>query len=407
MVRPAAACDNGPVMHEELEDYRWLVSAAAAPWLARCQAASASTVALVRQLRRELTPARTHLVLEQCELRQRAAVKFDAAARMFFTRQGLEQATDHELARCKAQRFPPGQPVADLCCGLGGDLFGLARRGPVTGVDLNPIHTLLAAANCRALELATCRLETADAAAWPVNQCAAWHIDPDRRSHGQRTAQVAFSEPSLDALRQLLRVCPNAAVKLAPAAELPADWQGMAERQWLGSGRECRQQVAWFGTLARYPGLRSAVVVDRQGRVSTPLVGSADASCPVAPVIGRFVYEPHACVVAARLTRELATECDVQAVDPQVAYLTGDRPLADLRLTTFEVIDVLPFDLRQLRRLIRARRIGILEVKKRGVALDPAAVRRALQGRGEEEAVLIITPHARAVRAILARRVPR
>jgi SAM-dependent methyltransferase len=392
-------------MNASLDDYRWLVSADAVPWLAQCAAASAPSVAQVRRLRRDLTPHRTHLVLEQCALRRRAAAKFAAAGQMYFTRPGLEQATDQWVAHLKAQRFPAGQAVADLCCGIGGDLCGLARRGPVVGVDTNPIHAVLAAANGETLGLAACRLETADAAVWPVHQCAAWHIDPDRRLHGHRTAQMTYSEPSLDAIRRLLAGCPHAAVKLAPAAEIPADWQAVAERQWLGSGRECRQQVVWFGALAHHPGLRSAVVVDRRGRVSEPLISSPDAPRRIAPAIRRFVYEPHACVVAAQLTHALAARFDLAAVHPQVAYLTGDRAIADLRLTTFEVTDVLPPDIRQLRGMLRARRVGRLEVKKRGVAIDPDAVRRQLQGRGDEEAVLILTPQSGSIRAILARRV--
>ncbi|MHB8970980.1 MAG: THUMP-like domain-containing protein [Pirellulaceae bacterium] len=388
-----------------LDDYRWLISEDAALWLTRLAECTDPSVAQVRQLRQALTAERTRLVLEQSELRRRAVVKFESAARMFFTRAGLEQATDQWIARQKARRFPTGRAVADLCCGLGGDLFGLAAQSQATGVDLNPLHTLLAEANTRVLGLDACVLETADAAQWPLEQCQAWHMDPDRRPQGQRTAQLAASEPSLDTIRRLLNVHPQAALKLAPAADLPADWQAAAERQWIGSGRECRQQVAWFGMLAEHPGKRSAIVVDRHGQVSPLLVGQEEAPGRIATTVARFVYEPHACVVAARLTHTLASQFGLDAIDPQVAYLTGDLPIADLRLSTFEVQDVLPFDLRRLRKIVRERRVGKLEVKKRGVAVDPAAVQRQLRGPGDEEAVLLLTPHAGCVRAILARRV--
>jgi hypothetical protein len=230
-------------------------------------------------------------------------------------------------------------------------------------------------------------------------------MDPDRRPQGQRTAQPAVSEPSIDAIRRMLHVQPQAALKLAPAADLPDDWQAAAERQWIGSGRECRQQIAWFGMLTQYPGSRSAIVVDRRGRASPLLVGRETASCHLANTVARFVYEPHACVVAAQLTSTLAGLFGLHAVDPQVAYLTGDQPIDDLRLSTFEVQDVLPFDMRRLRKIVRERRIGKLEVKKRGVAVDPASVQRQLHSHGDEDAVLILTPQSGSVRAILARRV--
>lgn len=400
MVFSLQASHNDHIMQQvSLADFQWLTSADAAPWLDQWRSAAAPSVAQIRQLRRQLSAQRTHLVLEQCELRRRAAAKFDAAERLFFTRTGLEQATDQGIAAFKASRFPAGQPVADLCCGIGGDLLALARHDIVTGVDLSPIHAWLAQANAHVLELSDLSVMTANAADWRVDQYAAWHLDPDRRALGRRAAQMIASEPSLDAIRHLLQACPHAALKLAPAADVPEDWSATAERQWLASGRECRQQVVWFGALAEHPGLRSAVIVDRQGAACPPLVGQAHIPCTIARAVRQFVYEPHACVLAAQLTGELAAQLKLEQLDAQAAYLTGDRPLTDPRLSGFKVLDTLPFDIRHLRSALRARQIGHVEVKKRGIAIDPAVVQRQLQGRGEQSAILIISPQAGAILA--------
>jgi hypothetical protein len=135
---------------EDIDDYRWLITPEAALWIERAMAAGAkSTLQLVATLRHELSASRAHLVVEQAELRARGARKFAAAARMFFTTRSLEQATDEGLAAYKSSRFPQGAAVADLCCGVGGDLLALARRAPTTGVDRDPVLGLLAEANCR------------------------------------------------------------------------------------------------------------------------------------------------------------------------------------------------------------------------------------------------------------------
>ena len=60
--------------------------------------------------------------LAQRELRARAAAKFSRAGRMWFTRHGLEQASAEPLARHRAGRYAGYGWVADLCCGIGGDL---------------------------------------------------------------------------------------------------------------------------------------------------------------------------------------------------------------------------------------------------------------------------------------------
>ena len=76
----------------------------------------------------------------------------------------------------------------------------------------------------------------------------------------------------------------------------------------------------------------------------------------------------------------------------------------DLRIQSFEILETLPFDLRRLRGVLRDRRIGRLEVKKRGVDIDPRKVQQTLEGEGDEQAVLLVTRLAGTARAILARR---
>ena len=60
--------------------------------------------------------------------------------------------------------------------------------------------------------------------------------------------------------------------------------------------------------------------------------------------------------------------------------------------------------MRVLRRELAARDIGVLEIKKRGVDIDPAVLRPKLQLRGEHSAVLILTRAAGEKVALLAER---
>ena len=152
--------------HEQttVDDYRWLVSDDAAPWLDMA-AADGSTVRVAGRLRRELSAVRAHLVLEQAELRRRAirSGRFAAADRMFFTPKLMEQASSQAIAAYKAGRFAADLRVADLCCGIGGDLLALAERGPTVGVDSDAEAVLLAEANCRAARLDRVQVTLGDA----------------------------------------------------------------------------------------------------------------------------------------------------------------------------------------------------------------------------------------------------
>ncbi len=140
--------------HEaSLDDYRWLVSAEAEPWLAiAMEAPAAIPTRLVASFRRQLTHERTSLVLQQAQYRKRARPRFRQAPLLFFTDKGLQQATDDRIASYKAAQLRELQLAgdgADLCCGIGGDLMSMAEHNRVVGFDLDPIAVLLAEANLR------------------------------------------------------------------------------------------------------------------------------------------------------------------------------------------------------------------------------------------------------------------
>jgi hypothetical protein len=393
----------------ELDDYRWLVSSAAERWLASLADEQRPSAATVAALRRELSAARTHLVLEQIELRRRAKQKFSAADRMYFTGRALEQATDEVTAAYKGLRFARAEQAIDLCCGLGGDLLAMAEQCPVIGVDRDEAMVVLAEANARVAlaEVAShVAFQTRNVDEVDVRQYAAWHIDPDRRSTGRRTTRVELYEPSVEIIDRLLVQNPNAAIKLAPASEVPETWQRAGELEWISRHRECRQQVAWFGNLAGRPGQRRATVL---GNAPTPLrtlvAVPLETEPPASNRAGRFVMEPDAAVLAAGLAPNLAAEHGLARITAGIGYWTGDALPTDAALSCFEVEEVLPLDVKRLRALLRERNVGRLEIKKRGVEVSPERLRQELQLAGDEARTLIVMRLDRRVTAILAQRI--
>ena len=92
--------------------------------------------------------------LAQQELRLLARAKFSRAMDMFFTRAGLEQASAEVTARYRSARYSGAGLVADLCCGIGGDLVALAAGREVLAVDSQPLHLRMARANAEAYGVA-------------------------------------------------------------------------------------------------------------------------------------------------------------------------------------------------------------------------------------------------------------
>ena len=177
-------------------------------------------------------------------------------------------------------------------------------------------------------------------------------------------------------------------MKLSPAhdrAAIPAD----AEAQWVSDRGEVVELVLWRGGLQRDGVRRAALVTGPAG--TAELTAAADTADEPVGALGDHLYEPDGAVIRARLIGDLARSTGTRPVGPGIAYLTGDGFVASPFLTPFAVDAVLPFDRQRIRKELRARGVGRLEIKKRGVDLDPAAFRNGLGLQGDEEAVLIVT----------------
>lgn len=390
-----------------LADVEWLISEEAAPWLAAAAEGGGSLPAQAARLRKGLSAERAALVLEQVEVRRRAAEKFPQAARMFFSRRSLEQSTDAWVAAYKAQRFPSHQGTADLCCGLGGDALALAARGPVVAVELDPRLARLAEANASVLGLGgslTARVADVTVVdARSVDDPAYLHIDPDRRPADRRTSRLVFSEPPLETVEAWRAAVAGTAVKLAPASDVPESWAASAEREWISRDGVCRQQVAWSGGLTDAPGRRRATCVSIDG-IDTLLGSLSPPAIPLTEHWGRYLHEPDAAVIAAGLVGELAHAEGFAALDPRIAYLTSDTACARGLVASFEILETMPFDQRRVKQALARRGWGRLEIKLRGVEQRPEALRQAWRVAGDECGSVLLARLGQRSVAILARR---
>ncbi|MFN3948394.1 THUMP-like domain-containing protein [Microbacterium sp.] len=352
-------------------------------------------------------PELVSAVVGQARLRVRAEAKFGAFAdRMLFTRAGLEQATRLSIAARHAGRFRAAgvASVADLGCGIGGDALGLAGLGiRVHAVDADEVTAAIAAYNLapfgETATVAHARAEDVDLAGTD----AVW-LDPARRTAGHaETRQVSSAEwsPSLEWVFALLRNIPGG-VKLGPGFDrtrIPDD----VEAQWISADGSTIELVLWSGRLAQ-DGVRRAALVVR-GSEAWELTAPADSPDAPERELGAFVHEPDGAVIRARLIGEIARSLEAGMLSPGIAYLTSDSPLTSPFVSSFRVREELPADPKKLAQALRARGIGTLEIKKRGVDVDPAVLRKKLALRGDGAATLLLTRVGSKRLALLADRV--
>jgi hypothetical protein len=366
---------------------------------------TADVVARSTALRRAgFTPDETATILTQAKLRRRAVAKFgDFAARMLFTRAGLEQATRLDVAAHHAARFRGiAGRIADLGCGIGGDSLAFAAVDlEVLAVERDPVTAAIAAYNLAPFPDVDVRNGEAEQA--DIGSATAVWLDPARRTagHGEtRRVGPADYSPSLEFAAQLAERLP-VGLKLSPAHDRESI-PDHAEAQWVSSGGDVVETALWFGDLRRGDVRRAALVVTDRG--SAEMTATADSPDEPAGPLAGYLHEPDGAVIRARLLGDLARSTGTHPVGPSIAYLTGDLPLSTPFVDSFEIEAVLPFDRLRIRRELKARRIGRLEIKKRGVDLDPSTFRTFLGLAGDGEATLIVTRTPERRVALICRR---
>ncbi|MFH8488072.1 THUMP-like domain-containing protein [Streptomyces longisporoflavus] len=356
------------------------------------EADPARELAVATRLRRDHPAELVTAVLAQARLRRRAAAKFGAedAGRMFFTPNGVEQATRTSVAVHRAERFKSlgVRSVADLCCGIGGDALALARAGiSVLAVDRDPLTCAVARANAEALGFADL-IEVREADVTEVDTSAydAVFVDPARRGgRGRIFDPEAYSPPLSWAVRAAGKA-PHAALKIAPGIPhdaVPAE----AAAEWISDGGDVKEAVLWFGTDA--PSSHRATLLPSGASLSSPLA----AMLPDPPVrtVGRYLYEPDGAVIRAHLVAEVAARVEGGLIDETIAYVTSDALHATPYATAYEITDQLPFGVKKLKAVLRQREVGILTVKKRGSAVEPEELRRKVKPQGPNSATVFLT----------------
>ncbi|MHB1595541.1 MAG: class I SAM-dependent methyltransferase [Streptosporangiaceae bacterium] len=365
--------------------------------------------------------------LTQQALRAAARGKFGAADAMLFTRAGLEQASSDLTARHAARRFAGFALIADLCCGIGGNLTAMATLTPGPAIvavdsDLTSLEfarhnvgvataaTATATAAATATATATARVGyiRADVRDVLLTGFDAVFIDPARRDQHGRLPAGAY-QPPLDWCLGLAEVVPAVGIKAAPGLRtdvVPPDW----EIEFVAVGRDLKEALLWSPALAtartratvltaantlpagqipgagQTPGARGAVTA-----VHTLTAAAGDR--PVAPLAppGAYLLDPNPAVTRAGLVADLAVALGAWQIDPMIAFLSSDQPLRTPFARTLRVLESAPWHERRFAARLRELGIGTADIRRRGLAGDVRQIHHRLGLRGDGAATIVLT----------------
>jgi SAM-dependent methyltransferase len=368
-------------------------------------------------LRRDYPASLVATAMAQRELRRAAEAKFSRAAEMLFTRAGYEQSSSETIARYRASRLRNATRVADLCCGIGGDLIALAAASDVLAVDRDETHARLALHNAAVYGRAGhVTAVVADVRDVRLAGTDAVFIDPARRS-GPGTAsagtvsagtgrrfRVGTSEPPLDWCVALTSQVEAVCIKAAPGIPeelIPPAW----EAEFIAEARDLKEAVLWSPSLATAPAAgppdnvrgprRATVIATAPGGHSIrsyTLIAHPGAPVPLRQP-GEYLLDPNPAVTRAGLVEDLARDLggDTAKIDPRIAFLTLDRIVRTPFARTLRVRHSAPWNEKQFAKRLRELDVGSVDIRRRGLAGDVDQIRRRLKLAGKTRATVVIT----------------
>jgi hypothetical protein len=175
-------------------------------------------------------------------------------------------------------------------------------------------------------------------------------------------------------------------VKVAPGLDHDRVPVGI-EAEWVSVGGSIVEALLWGRGLSET--WRRATLV-RGGAVLELTAAEDPGPAPVGPVRG-WLHEPDPAVIRSGLISSVAADVGATLVDPTIAYLTSDAATDSPWVSSYRVAEVLPFNLKKLKALLRARGVGRVVVKKRGSPIEPETLARQLRGPGSASAVVVVT----------------
>jgi THUMP domain-like/RNA cap guanine-N2 methyltransferase len=358
---------------------------------------------LAERLRERYPPDLVAAALTQQSLRTSARAKFSRAQDMLFTRDGLEQASSETAAAHSAGRLRDLGMVADLCCGIGGNLAALAAGSRVLAVDRDLTTLEFARHNagvygadgrvtavCADVRQLVADSPAAGRPAGDTGGVGAVFIDPARRTEGRRL-RAGQSEPPMGWCLGLADWVPAVGIKAAPGLPLemvPAGW----EAEFLAVGRGLKEALLWSPALASAP-RRATILPAGDPPATGPSHTMTAEPGPPVPVAGpgEFLLDPNPSVTRAGLVEDLARRVGAWKIDPMIAFLATDREVSTPFARTLRVLESMPWHEKQVGRRLRELGIGSADIRRRGLAGDVDLIRRRLGLRGEGAATIVLT----------------
>lgn len=350
---------------------------------------SAADLTRLRQHDPHLSADQWHTVVAQTLLRRKAIAKLGVGD-WWLTEAGLQQASRPIVAMRRARLLAEQDLThwVDLGCGLGIDSIAAARAGlSVTAVEHDPDTAAAAAHNIAQFAPdVSATVEVADAMTVPVPTSAVAFVDPARRAgtrpdgSARRTTAPDDWQPPWSWVSAFTSGHDRTVAKVAPGInrDLP---DPDAAVEWVSVAGDLVEATVWFSGVRDGRSRRTATLLtpdaDPWAEGGQRQLSGSGAPAAVGPV-NTWLLEPDPAIIRAGLVGELADLVDGHILSSGIAYLSAEQRPDPGWGRVSRVVAQLPFKTKPLRAELRRLGVGSLEIRSRGLDLDPDQWRRHL-----------------------------
>ncbi|GDX64320.1 hypothetical protein LBMAG35_11580 [Chlorobiota bacterium] len=305
----------------------------------------------------------------------------------YFTEQTLMQCSEPSFAQHVMTILDvKGARVVESCTGAGMHALSALKEGAseVISHETNHIIGYLATINA-SLHGYLLKPMIMDGALANVGSEDIFWADPSRRKGMQhRRGLSGYYSPELEVLIAKAKVSKRGGIKIAPGERI----EGNLTREFLGIGRECREQILWFHTSIVDGQVtlidKQKTFIPQDNELIPELIGHES--------IARYNYilEPHPALIRGSLSANY-NEFGIVVFDRNIAYGLSQEMKDIDWYVHFNILHCERFSRKRLQELLvdldwNAK----TEIKKRGFPMEPDEVRKQLQFSESDQAGVII-----------------
>jgi predicted RNA methylase len=350
----------------------------------------------IQQLKEEYPELPIPDLLSHYALQKRGRAKFGRANEMVFTALGVEQSSSEVLGKYHNRRAGKVNTLADLCCGIGGDLQYLAEnRKLVYAVDLDKDTLTCAAYNCAKWDNIVYLQEKAEEFCHKVDLIFA---DPDRRPEGVRKMRIEDMQPGLGDLLDLFfkkKLCRGMLIKLAPVInylkvekEIFSNWKKYATQRYSW---EFISENGVMKEILLCVGDQSERIKRKAVLLPAGLELKGNGSEEIAEKGWQtYVFEPDNAIIRAGLVQKLGLELGYQLLDSHLALLTGEQEVLQEYGKLYKLKKNLPYNRKVIQKYLREVEAGELVIKTRGFPETVESLRKKFKLKGKKRVILLI-----------------